>query len=208
MSRALRVALGVIGFYGGATLLCVSRPFGPVGKPWSWKIPQTAKTTALSDAQLADANEMQRRSQIEQSMVRMFHFVPVPGDTDIVDDKCEFEDPVASTAGREALETIVFGFQRITKEHTMDNIEIERYANAFTFKFDQTLRMFFLPAIAVPTVVYCEMNEDNTKVTKCFDHWYGKSFFGGLGLGPVMRAINGKLVYGWYLRMVCRQKLD
>ena len=115
--------------------------------------------------------------------------------------KCQFEDPSGYSKGKAAIKTIIFALPNVIHDHQMKDIEIERYSNAFTLKFDQSARAFGINLSSLETIVYVELNNDNTSVTKIYDYWLGRPVFNGLGTGRLVRIINGKLFHDWYLRM-------
>ena len=116
-------------------------------------------------------------------------------DMEYIDDNVDFEDPVGGPAGKEAMGKLI-------SNHQMKDFQISRYSNSFTLTYDQSLIIFGLSIKSLPTTVYCELDEENKRVTKCYDLWYGRPFFHGFGVGTLIRQINGKFIYDLYLRNV------
>lgn len=200
--RIFKITGAIFGVYTGLLTMSIgSHWINPVHKRWSYKVPDNASTKPLTPSQLNNSTEMDQRKNIEQRIINAFNMKATQSDLDIVDDNCLFEDPSGSRKGKTAIGTIIFALPNIINDHKMKDIEIERYSNAFTLKFDQSARAFGITLNSLETIVYVEMNEDNTKVTKIYDYWLGRPFFNGFGTGKIVRIINGKFFHDWYCRM-------
>lgn len=137
-------------------------------------------------------------------MISVFALKPSKNIASLLDQNCTFVDPLGNVKGINAVETVVFGLPHsvLCKNHEMqmDTIKIDRYSNLFTLSFETKTKMVGLPVEQIiPALVYVELNDQNTKITKIEDYWYGRPFWNGLGLGRLIRAVNGKIVFGWYL---------
>lgn len=202
MSRVLRLSGAVFGVYTGILSLSIgSHLINPIEKKWSWKPPINDATKPLTESELNNVNEMNQRRNIEKSIINMFNMKAIENDLNIVDDNCQFEDPSGYRKGKKAIGTIIFALPNIIYDHKMKDIQIERYSNSFTLKFDQSAKVFGIKLSSLETIVYVEMNAENKKVTKIYDYWLGRPFFNGFGTGRLVRIINGKIFHDWYLRM-------
>ena len=201
MPRVLKITGCIFGVYTSFTALSVGSHFMNVRhKKWSLQLPNNNATKPLTLSQLNNSLEMEQRKEIEQSIINAFALKANNDDMEIIDDKCKFEDPYGARNGKSAIKTIMFGLPPLITNHKMKDVEIERYSNSFTLKYDQSLTMFGINLSSLPTIIYVEMNDDNTKVTKISDHWFGRPFFKGFGTGYLIRKINGKIGYDWYIR--------
>eukprot|EP00486_Rosalina_sp_Unknown_P016494 CAMPEP_0201593380 /NCGR_PEP_ID=MMETSP0190_2-20130828/190999_1 /ASSEMBLY_ACC=CAM_ASM_000263 /TAXON_ID=37353 /ORGANISM="Rosalina sp." /LENGTH=169 /DNA_ID=CAMNT_0048052539 /DNA_START=472 /DNA_END=978 /DNA_ORIENTATION=+ len=169
MSRVFKITGAIFGVYTGLLSLSIgSHWINPFHKKFSYKVPDNDATKPLTPSQL---NDLDQRKDIEQKVINMFNMKATQPDLDIVDDNCLFADPSGSRKGKSAIGTIIFALPNIIHDHKMKDIEIERYSNAFTLKFDQSARAFGITLNSLETIVYVELNEDNTRVTKIYDYW-------------------------------------
>ena len=202
MAAVLKWSGRIFGVYTGLTVINIGSHWFNFKKVNSWQLPQNNATKPLSAEQLKDENEMNRRADIEQSIISLFAVKATADDMQYVDDNVEFEDPVGSRVGKEGMGIVLLNGGKLISDHEMKDLEITRYSNSFTLTYDQSLIIFGLSIKSLPTTVYCELDEENKKVTKCYDLWYGRPFFHGFGVGTLIRQINGKLIYDLYLRNV------
>ena len=190
-----KFAAGVGGVYLGLTTLSIGSHWFNYQKVDSWKIPQNDKTKALD----ASTTISQERLAMEDAIQSMFALKVQPKHIELLDDNFYLEDCVGIIRGPKNLRTFAYAFAAILKNHEMRDPKIERYSNSFVLTFDQSFKLYGIPFSTLPTIIYCEMNDDNTKLTKCEDHWFGRPFFGGLGTGNMIRQFNGKVIYQWFL---------
>ena len=199
MPKLWKLSFGIFGIYTGLTVATVGSHWYNTKQPNSWQLPQTKVTKPLSQ-RLNYANEMERRSKIEQSIINLFAVQATQKDFECIDRNVEFEDPMGFRIGRDAMKTVLLDGGTLISDHKMKDLVIERYSNAFALRFDQSLTICGLSIYSLPTIIYCELNEDNSKVIKCNDLWNGRPFLRAFGTGRFIRKVNGKLVYDWLIR--------
>lgn len=195
MSKLLKLTGTLFGAYTGLTLINIGSHWFNVKKPYSWTVPKSTAAKPLSAERWNDKKELERRQQIEKNVVNLFSANGTADDLDCMDDDVYFEDPMGSHSGKDAVDLILLGGGSLITELKMKDLKVERYSNAFTLTYDQSAIIFGLEIKSLPTKVYCEMNEDNTKITKIYDLWFGRPFFDGFGSGKFIRTVNGKIFY-------------
>lgn len=202
MSKVVRLTGAVFGAYTGLTAINIGSHWFNFKKVNSWQLPKNDATKVLSIERLNDQKEMERRARIENTIINLFAVKATEDDMKYVDDNVDFEDPVGARKGKEGMGIVLLNGGKLISNHKMKDLKVDRYSNAFTLTYDQSLIIFGISIKSLPTVIYCEMNEDNSKITKCYDLWFGRAFFGGFGTGKLVRTINGKFIYDFYLRRV------
>ena len=199
MSILLKLTGTLFGAYTGLTLINIGSHWFNFKKPYSWTVPKSTATKPLSAERLNDKKELERRQQIEKNVVNLFSANATYDDMECMDEYVYFEDPMGSHSGKDSVNLILLGGGSLITELKMKDLKVERYSNAFTLTYDQSAIIFGLEIKSLPTKVYCEMNEDNTKITKIYDLWFGRPFFDGFGSGKFIRTVNGKIFYDFLL---------
>ena len=197
--RFLKIGGAIFGTYVGLTQFSMAFHFLNIRKVNSWQMPQNNKTQPMQGMNNAT------REEIENGVISMFALKPNKDVSSLIGENCTFVDPVGKVKGKKAVDIVIFGLPHsiLCKNHEMqmDTIKMKQFSNSFTLQFETKTKMIGLPVEqTIPTLVYVELNNDNTKITKIEDYWHGRPFWNGLGLGPLIRTINGKLIFGWYLK--------
>lgn len=196
MPRVLKIGGSIFGVYLGLSSVSAASHFFSMTKVNSFQTQANNKSRALD----ASYNVNSKRKEIENTAINMFGGKTNEHDISLLDENCEFEDGFGRCCGKKTVRSVFYVMPVLMKNHVTRDVQIlQRYSNAFTFSFDQSFAMFGIEIKSLPTLVYVEMNDDNSKITKMEDHWFGRPFFWGFGTGNMIRKFNGKVIYQGYL---------